>query len=160
MSSVRRVLLTIALGAALGAGPAIAAPAMAKPHNNDNNRSAQLSALLTDGGVVAPQAGDPDGWGAVNLRVRSNGWVCYTYYIRRVDNPKITEVYLGGWGNANAPEDKRLTLGSGGIGQGCKKINKFVARAMIRWPSLYNVQTTGATVAIRGQLHATGNNDW
>lgn len=163
MSSVRRVLLTIAVGAALGAAPAIAAPAIAAPamaeHNNDNNRSAQLSALLGDNGVVAPQAADSDGWGAVSLRVRSNGSVCYNYYISRVDNPKTTAVYLGGWGNANVDADKRLTLGGGSIGQGCKKINKFTARAMIRWPNLYNVQTTGATGAIRGQLQRGGNNN-
>jgi hypothetical protein len=159
MSSVRRVLLTIAVGAALGA-TTIAAPAVAKPNQN---RTAQLSALLGDSGVVAPQAADQDGWGAVSLRVRSNGQVCYSYYISGVANPKTTAVYLGGWGNANAAEDKRLTLGGGSIGQGCKKINKFVARNMMRWPNLYNVQTTTAapgSVAIRGQLHGGNNNNW
>jgi hypothetical protein len=157
MSSVRRVLLTIAVGAALGA-TTIAAPAMAKPNQN---RTAQLSALLGDSGVVAPQAADQDGWGAVSLRVRSNGQVCYSYYISRVANPKTTAIYLGGWGNANVDADKRLTLGGGSIGQGCKKINKFVARNMMRWPNLYNVQTTSATSgAIRGQLHGGNNNNW
>jgi hypothetical protein len=163
MSSVRRVLLTIALGAALGAGPAIAGPAMAKHNsNNDKNRSVQLSALLGDNQVVGEPA-DSDGWGAVNLRVRSNGWVCYTYYVSKVENANNLAVYFGGRGNANADNDKRLTLAGGGtIGQGCKKVSKFFARNLSRWPSLYNVQVDGSNGAIRGQLHRGGgnNNNW
>jgi hypothetical protein len=153
--SVRRVLLTIAVGAALGAGPAIAAPAMAQPNNN--NQSVQLQTLMTRYGVVGEPA-DQDGWGAVNLRVRPNGWVCYTYFIRNVENPQNVAIYAGGWGDPNADADKRLTLGSGSVGQGCKKVMWFTARGLSRWSSQYNVQVDGTNGAIRGQLHRNNNN--
>ena len=160
MSSVRRVLLTIALGAALGAGPAIAAPAMAKP-NHGNNNSAKLAAFLNDNGVVG-QAADSDGWGGVTLRVRSNGWVCYTYFIQGVAGAHDLAIYRGGWGDPNVNDDRRLTLASTGtVGQGCKKVSWKLAWALKRWPSQYNVQVDGTDGAIRGQLHGGGgNNNW
>jgi hypothetical protein len=153
MSSVRRVLLTIAVGAALGAGPAVATPAMAN-HNNHNNRTTQLGAILTDNGVVN---GDEDGWGVVNLRVRSNGVVCYSYFIRRVEDPENLAVYRGG--------DKKFTLANhGGIGQGCRYVGWATAQGLRNWPSQYYVKVDGDDGSIRGRLHYSGggggNHDW
>jgi hypothetical protein len=152
MSSVRRVLLTIALGAALGAGPAIAAPAMAQPNNNGNNNSTKLAALLTDRGL---QGGDEDGWGAVNLSVRSNGRVCFTYFIQRVDNAHNLTLYRNG-GNGG------VELADGSIGQGCRKVSWKTAWALRKWPSQFYVQVEGNNGPIRGRLfrNGGGNNDW
>src|SRR5690349_25141464 len=106
MSSVRRVLLTFALGTALGAGPAIAAPAMARPWDDrDNDRSSRLETVLTGRGVVGEDR-DVNGWGTVNLRVRPNrGQVCFTYFVRGVEDPENINVYVGRRGEANSDND-------------------------------------------------------
>jgi hypothetical protein len=152
MSSVRRVLLTIAVGAALGAGPAIAAPAMAQHNDNNNNRSTQLGAILTDNGVPN---GDEDGWGVVNLRVRSNGVVCYSYFIRRVEDAENLAVYRNG--------DKKFTLANhGSVGQGCRYVGWGLAQALKNWPMQYYVKVDGDDGSIRGRLFRSGgnHNDW
>jgi hypothetical protein len=163
MSSVRRILLTIALGTAIGAGPAVAAPAMADHRHNDNNnsRSADLAALLTGRGVVNEPA-DSDGWGAANVRVRSNGRVCWTYWVRNVANPDNINIYIGRRGNPNSPGDVEVELDdSGSIGQGCTRVDRDLARLMIRRPHWFNVQVDGDNGAIRGQLFENRNNrDW
>jgi hypothetical protein len=162
MFSVRRVLLTFALGTALGAGPAIAAPAMAKPWHDDHDRdrSTTLSALMTGRGVVDD---DPDvnGWGTVNLKVRPRiGQVCYTYFVRGVEEPENINVYVGGWGNPNDEDDIEVGLReSGSYGAGCKRINPRVAWAMVRSPGRYNVQVDGEDGAIRGQLRSNDRDD-
>jgi hypothetical protein len=152
MSSVRRVLLTIALGAALGAGPAIAAPAMAKHNNNgNNNNSTRLAAILTDRGL---NNGDDDGFGAVNLTVRSNGRVCYTYFIQRVENAHDLAIYRG---------NNKITLANfGSIGQGCRKVSWQTAWALRNWPSQFTVRVEGSDGPIRGRVfrNGGGNNNW
>ena len=152
MSSVRRVLLTIALGAALGAGPAIAAPAMAQHNSNNNNNSTQRGALLTDNGVPN---GDEDGWGVVSLRVRPNGVVCYSYFIRRVEDPENLAVYRAG--------NKKFTLANhGSVGQGCRYVGWATAQGLRNWPSQYYVKVDGDDGSIRGRLHYSGggNHNW
>lgn len=154
MSSVRRVLLTIALGAALGAGPAIAGPAMAKHNSNDKNNSTKLSAFLSDRGM---NNGDEDGWGAVNLTVKKNGVVCYTYFITRVADAENLAVYRNG--------QKRFTLANqGSVGQGCRKVGWQTAWGLRNWPSNYYVQVDGDDGSIRGRLFRNGggggNGNW
>ena len=155
--------MTIALGAVIGAGPAVAAPAMAEPwHNNNNNRSADLGALMTRRGVVNEPA-DSDGWGAVNLRVRSNGRVCWTYWVRNVANPNDINIYIGRRGEPNSAGDVEVEIDdSGSIGQGCTRISRNLARRMMWRPSAFNVQVDGTDGAIRGQLFHNRNNnrDW
>ena len=160
MSSVRRVLLTIALGTAIGAGPAVAAPAMAEPwHNNNNDRSVELAALMTGRGVVGEQA-DSNGWGAVNVRVRSNGRICWSYWIRNVEDPENINIYIGRRGNPNSANDVEVELDDdGSIGRGCTRISRNVARQLMWRPSSFNVQADGDDGAIRGQLRYNGNNN-
>ena len=164
MFSVRRVLLTFALGTALGAGPAIAAPAMAAPWDNGNDRdrgrTAHLSAMLSGRGVVG-DARDRNGVGMVNLQVRpSSGQICWTYWTRGVEDPIRIFVYVGGRHDRN-DRDKDVAVGlanSGSFGKGCRQISPRVAWAMVNWPSRYNVMVDGDNGAIRGQLRS--NNRW
>lgn len=167
MSSVRRVLLTFALGTALGAGPAVAAPAMAKPWDNDNDRgrTVTLSTVLTGRGVVGEDR-DQNGFGVVNLRIRPNsGQVCWTFWVRGVEDPERIFVYFGGRRDPN-DRDRDVAVGlanSGSYGTGCRQINPRAAWAMVRWPSRYNVQVDGEDGAIRGQLRSNDHDrhrDW
>lgn len=165
MFSVRRVLLTFALGTALGAGPAIAAPAMASPWDNDHDRdrATSLSAWLTGRGVVGDDR-DRNGLGMVNLRIRPNsGEVCHTYWVRGVDDPIRIFVYAGGRRDYN-DRDRDVVLGlanAGSSGTGCRKVNPRLAWGMARWPNRYNVQVDGDDGSIRGQLRSTGRgHDW
>lgn len=163
MKSVRRVLFTFALGAALGAGPVIAAPAMAKPFDDghDRDREVSLSAVLSGRGVVDEDR-DSNGWGVANLRIRPNtGQVCFTYWVRNVDDPENIYVYYGGRRDENRAQDVEVELrenGSGGTG--CRTISPKVAWAMVRQPGRYNVQVDGDDGAIRGQLHGNDRDRW
>jgi hypothetical protein len=167
MFSVRRVRLTCALGSALGAGPAIAAPAMAQPfdngHDRDRDRSASLSAMLTPRGVVGEDR-DQNGWGTVNLRIRPmTGQICFTYAVRNVDDPENIYVYFGGPRDYNRDRDVEIELrDSGSYGSGCRHISPRVAFAMVREPGRYNVQVDGDDGAIRGQLRGRDwdDDDW
>jgi hypothetical protein len=158
MFSVRRVLLTFALGTALGAGPAIAAPAMAHPwdddHDNDWGRQVHLTASLSGRGVVG-EARDRNGAGEVDLKIRpSTGEVCYDFWVRRVEDPMRIFVYVGGRNDPNDRDDD-VEVGLANYGshaEGCRKISPRVARAIANWPSRYNVQVDGDNGAIRGQL--------
>jgi hypothetical protein len=155
MSSVRRVFLTIALGAALGAGPAIAAPAMAQPNNN---RSVQLTAFLTDNGVVGEPA-DPDGWGAATIEVSSRGRLCYNVFTRNLGPGIDADIFRSPRGDANGPGDHRVNLDMfGRLGSGCEWIGRELAWRIISNPRWYNVQVDSNTGAIRGQLRRSGNN--
>jgi hypothetical protein len=159
MSSVRRVLLTIALGTAIGAGPAVAAPAMAEPWHNNNNRSANLAALLTGRGVVDEDA-DSNGWGAVNVRVQSSGRLCWSYWVRNVEDPVNINMYIGRRGNPNDPGDVEVELDDdGSFGRGCTRIGRNLARQLMWEPNRYNVQVDGDDGAIRGQLFRNRNNN-
>jgi len=125
---------------------------MAKPNHNGHNNSTKLAAILTDRGI---DNGDEDGWGAVNLSVRSNGWVCYTYFIQNVQGAHDLAVYRDG--------SKKFTLAdSGSIGQGCRKVNWKTAWALKKWPNQYLVQVDGTDGPIRGRLfrNGGGNNGW
>lgn len=162
MFSVRRVLLTFALGTALGAGPAIAAPAMAAPWDNGNDRdrgrTANLSAWLNGRGVVGDDR-DRNGVGVVNLRIRPNsGQVCWTYWVRGVEDPIRIFVYAGGRRDRN-DRDKDVVVGlanAGSSGTGCRSIRPRAAWAMVNRPSRYNVMVDGDNGSIRGQLRSTG----
>lgn len=165
MSTVRRVLLTFALGTALGAGPTVAAPAMAEPWDNghDWDRTASLSAMLTGRGVVGDDR-DQNGVGFVNLRVKpDSGQVCWTFWVRRVEDPERIFVYTGGRRDYN-DRDRDVVVGlanSGSSGSGCRQVSPRLTWAMVRWPSRYNVQVDGEDGAIRGQLRSTGRDrDW
>lgn len=165
MSSVRRVLLTFALGTALGAGPAIAAPAMARPWGDDDHdrgRQASLAAVLTGRGVV-DEPRDTNGWGTLSLKIRpSSGQVCYTYFVRGVEDPEDIYVYVGDRRRKNADRGIAIRLSeSGSYGTGCKMIRPSLAREIVRWPSDHNVQVDGDNGAIRGQLVRNDRNrDW
>jgi hypothetical protein len=164
MSSVRRVLLTIALGTAIGAGPAIAAPATAKPNDNKNwnNNSRELAAVLR--GSQASGMGDPDGWGLANVRVRSNGQVCYQLLAGRLSGTYDANIYYNERGDDNDASDVRVELRtpSSGWAQGCKWVKPLVARNMMKNPSDYNVEIFADSGAVRGQLFRNGgnNNHW
>jgi hypothetical protein len=157
MSSVRRVLLTIAVGAALGA-TTIAAPAMAKPNQN---RTAQLTAFLTDNSVVGEPA-DADGWGAATVEVSSRGRLCYSVYTRNLGNDVDADIYRSRRGEANEMSDHRVDLDLfGRWGSGCEWIGRELAWRIMNNPSSYNVQVDSSTGAVRGQLRRSGgNNNW
>jgi hypothetical protein len=165
MSSVRRVLLTFALGTALGAGPAIAAPAMARPWDDDDrgrDRSTSLAAVLSGRGVVGEDR-DTNGWGTVSLEVRPNrGQVCYTYFVRGVEDPENINLYVGRRGEPNSDDDIEVELReSGSWGSGCRWVDRRVAWSMVRSPGRYNVQVDGENGAIRGQLRWNDQDrDW
>ena len=164
MFSVRRVLLTCALGTALGAGPAVAAPAMADPwdNNRDRGRAVNLSAMLSARGVVDEDR-DLNGWGTVQLRVRPGmGQVCFTYWVRGVEDPENINVYAGGRYDRNRDDDVRIELrDSGSYGTGCRQISPRLAWALAERPGRYNAQVDGEDGAIRGQLHSNDRNrDW
>jgi hypothetical protein len=156
MSSVRRVLLTIAVGAALGAGPAIAAPAMAAPM-----KYRDLTAFL-NGSRVVVQPGttaDADAWGAATVRVYAKGRVCYSVYTSKLGTGIDAKIYRGGNGDGNDDADVRATLDMfGSVGSGCEWIPKIVARQMMKTPGWYNLQVNSNTGSIRGQLRKSGNN--
>jgi hypothetical protein len=155
MSSVRRVLLTIAVGAALGAGPAIATPAMAKPNQH---RTAQLTAFLT-GNAVVGEPEDADAWGAATIEVSSRGRLCYSVFTRNLGNDVDADIYRSRRGNANEAGDQRVDLDLfGRIGSGCEWIGRELAWRIMSNPSRYNVQVDSSTGAIRGQLRRSGNN--
>jgi hypothetical protein len=156
MSSVRRVLLTIAVGAAVGAGPAIAAPAMAT-----HNRHRDFAAIL-NGSRVVVQPGttaDADAWGAANVRVFSRGRLCYSLYTRNLGTGIDAKIFESPRGDANAAVDARVTLDTvGRWGSGCEWIGKELAWKIMKNPSGYNVQVNSSTGAIRGQLFRNSNN--
>jgi hypothetical protein len=157
MFSVRRVLLTIALGTAIGAGPAVAAPAMA--NHNHNNNARNFAALMTGNGVVNDDA-DADGWGAVNIRVRPNGQVCYTVYVRRVADAENAKIYVGRRGQELGSFVASLNT-NGNWGSGCTWVGKFVAWKIMDRPTRFAVQVEGDDGAIRGQLmRSGGNGNW
>jgi hypothetical protein len=154
MSSVRRVLLTLALGAALGAGPAIAAPAMAAPM-----KYRDFSALLSGSRVVAPTTADGDAWGAATVRVSSRGRLCYSIYTRNLGDSVNAKIYFARRGEANELGDARVDLDLfGRWGSGCERIGRDLAWRIMKFSSWYNVQANSNTGSIRGQLRSNSNN--
>ena len=150
--SVRRSLLTLAVGAVLGAGPVLASPAPAAPPNHG---SRTLAAVLT-GRQEVPGPGDANGWGAANVRVWPwSGRVCYTLFAQRVDGT-VNGAHLhvgpaGQSGGVEAPLEPPVL----GWSRGCTVITTNVARQLARWPGRYyvNVHSTAfPNGAIRGQL--------
>jgi hypothetical protein len=157
--SVRRSLLTAALGALLGAGPALAAPAPAAAPPNHNYR--QLRAVL-DGRQEVPGPGDRGGWGTATVQVwADSGRVCYSVSVRRLRG-RVTEahIHFGRRGYAGGVEAE-LDPPVRGYSDGCTRITSNVASQLVRWPGRYyvNVHTTRyPDGAVRGQL--SGDRDW
>lgn len=153
MSSVRRVVLTIALGVAVGAGPALANPALAAPSHRD------LATLMT-GSQEVPGPGDPDGWGAANVRIwPRSGRVCYTMYVRGVADVTAAHIHAGRRGAAGEVK-VMLEAPTMGWARGCEEIAPELARQIVRRPSRYYVNVHSksfAAGAVRGQLFAQNN---
>jgi hypothetical protein len=142
-------VLSIALGVAVGAGPAVATPAVAAPAHRD------LAALLT-GAREVPGPGDPDGWGAANVRIwPKSGRICYTLFVRRLA-PAITaaHIHAGKRGEAG-PVVVPLEAPVPGWARDCDTIDPDLAKQIARRPWRYyvNVHNDGFPAgAVRGQL--------
>jgi hypothetical protein len=147
-----RILMTIALGAAVGAGPAIASPASAAPGGAVN-----LSALLS--GAKENPAADPDGWGAANVRVWPwSGKICYTLFVRQIATPTAAHIHAGKAG-VNGDVKVELNAPTMGWSTGCEWIGKSLAWKLAVKPSRYYVNVHNAAYpngAIRGQLWSAG----
>jgi CHRD domain-containing protein len=158
MSAVRRVLLTVALGAAVGAGPAITSPAMA--HSGTGYQS--LSAFLT-GSQEVPDPGDADGWGVANVRVwPSTGKLCYTLFVRRVSEPAAAHIHAGKRGTSG---DVKVELNAPvhGWSVGCETIDPALAAKIAAKPQRYYVNVHSMAFsngAVRGQLFKRGAARW
>jgi hypothetical protein len=158
MSSVRRILLTVALGAVLGAGPAIAGPAQA---DHGSRRSRDLAALLT-GSQEVPGPGDTNAWGAANIRIwPSSGRLCYTLFVRNVDGTiDGAHIHAGAWGVAGDVVVP-LVPPVNGWSRDCLTVEKTVAADLVKAPRKFYVNVHSKALpagAIRGQL--TGQRRW
>ncbi|WP_204000792.1 CHRD domain-containing protein [Virgisporangium aurantiacum] len=137
---------------------------MAKPWDDDrdHDRSTSLAAVLSGRGVVDEDR-DTNGWGTVSLQVRPDrGQVCFTYFVRGVEDPENINVYVGRRGDPNSDADIVAELrDSGSWGSGCRQVGPRTAWAMVRSPGRYNVQVDGEDGAIRGQLRWNDqDHDW
>jgi hypothetical protein len=145
--------LSIALGVVVGAGPALANPALAAPSHRD------LSAWMT-GRQEVPAAGDPDGWGATNVRIwPRSGRICYTLFVRRIASAiTAAHIHEGRRGIAG-PVVVPLETPTSGWARDCAEIDRDLARRIARHPSRFyvNVHNEGFPAgAVRGQLFRQG----
>ncbi len=152
MSVVRRAVVCIAVGAAVGAGPALAGPASADtgtPHHRD------LRALLT-GAQEVPGPGDSDAWGAANVRVwPERGTLCYTLFVRRVNGVVNGAHIHAGTRGETGKVVVSLKAPVRGWSAGCTTLAKADAAAIATAPRRFYVNVHSdvfAGGAVRGQL--------
>jgi hypothetical protein len=145
MNSVRRIVTSVALGVALGAG-AIASPAMASPHwggNNNNDDSTRFSAVLRG-----------DGWGAFNAELDEDGRFCYTLFVRNTDADEA-EIDLG---------NRTISLNDvrRGRSTGCKWLSDRTAWQLTRSRMGAEVRVEGDGDELEGRLRRQhgSHGDW
>ena len=144
-------VLTALASAALVALPAVAAKKKTTPEYD------RLAALT--GSVEAPNAGDPDGYGAADFRIKGNK-VCFRIIASNIDRVNAAHIHKAPPGAAG---DIVVDLYSAkGTSQtlpprisGCAKTTTAIAKDIARNPDDYYVNVHNEafpTGALRGQL--------
>jgi CHRD domain len=119
-------------------------------------QSKALFAVMT--GEKEPDGGDPNGRGSFTAIVDGNQ-LCYGLTNRNIQDPAAAHIHRGGPGVAGdvvVPLDQPSS-GDPGASSDCRQIARPLARAILRNPNRYYVNTHTAAYpdgAIRGQLFA------
>ena len=102
-----------------------------------------------------PGPGDPDGTGTAKVTADATlNQVCYELTVQNITRPTAAHIHRGARGVAGPPVIK-LDAPTNGASNGCIKVEKSVAAAIIADPSQYYVNVHTADYpngAIRGQL--------
>ena len=113
-----------------------------------------LSAQLT-GPAEAPTPGDPDGAGAVTVRVNpGQNQVCYELTASNIDTATMAHIHKAPAGQAGPPV-VTLTPPASGSSKGCAEVTRDLAQDLIQDPQAYYVNVHNAAFpagAVRGQL--------
>ena len=115
---------------------------------------APLTANLSGANEV-PGPGDADGIGTAIVRVNpGRERVCYTLRVSNIAPATAAHIHFANAG-VNGPVVVGLQAPSGGSSQGCVKISRDLAKALIQNPEGYYVNVHNAEFpagAVRGQL--------
>lgn len=114
-----------------------------------------LRATLT-GAAEVPGPGDPDGSGKAWVWVNhGKGRVCVAIKVQGIDAATAAHIHAGKAGVAGSVIVTLPAPGADGIARGCVKVEKSLARQILKSPAGYYVNVHTATYpagALRGQL--------
>ena len=132
---------------------ATAVPALAVDGSSAES-GRKLSTSLS-GATEVPGPGDSDGRGAAEVRVNpGQGSVCYKVTYSGIDAPAAAHIHSGAAGVAGGVV-VGLSVGAGGVIEGCTGVTRELAQALIQGPDAFYVNVHNAAFpngAIRGQL--------
>lgn len=154
----RRLIVVLAL-ALLGA-VTLAGPIYAAKLGGAEQGGRLLSTSLTGAEEVHPEtgqlgAGDPDGSGVARVTVNpGQRTVCYELNVSGIAPATLAHIHAGPAGE-NGPIVVHLEPPTDGTSDGCESVDRALAKAILKDPSLYYVNVHNADFpsgALRGQL--------
>lgn len=132
---------------------------VASAHGNQYRSNQTLDAVLL-GANERPTAGDPDGRGKVQLKLKATQ-ICFTLSWRNIDAPTAAHIHVGAR-NVAGPVVTPFMSVPGGLAApvnsvgGCTAADPALIKAIKKQPRNYYVNVHNAAFpagAIRGQLH-------